>query len=277
MIRKIFLVDTFVAGPVTGAPTSVIFLRNPLEQSKMTALAAELETQETLFVLLNNQSFLMRFFSQTQEIPLSVHACLAGAHLIYELGLCPLDQEILLLTKEGQVIAKSDQSGEIALTTAAQLLTKLDQTRLDQFSDLLNLKAREVAWAALSPQKVIILALENSQFMESTDINFPALKKTGAQGLALTAQSPKSDCDYYLRCFLPLLGVNEEHVSGNIHRSLAPQWGRLLQKKSLTCRQLSRRGGRVYVELKNSAQIALRGLSTTVFKGDLMPLFTDFA
>jgi hypothetical protein len=63
---------------------------------------------------------------------------------------------------------------------------------------------------------------------------------------------------------------SEEHVSGNIHRSLAPQWGRLLQKKQLSCRQLSRRGGRVGLELLNPSQVAFYGRSTTVFKGDLI-------
>ncbi|MDR1084409.1 MAG: PhzF family phenazine biosynthesis protein [Deltaproteobacteria bacterium] len=269
MIRKIFLVDAFVDGPFTGSPTGVIFLRNPLERSYMISLASELETQETLFVLLNNQSFGLRFFSQTQEIPLSVHACLAGAHLIYELGLFPVAKDLLFLTQEGQIVANTDQTGAVTLTAASQLLTKLDQVRLDQFRTLLNYQPGQVAWAALSPQKVIILALEKPELIKATEVNHYELTKTQAAGLAVTAQSLKPDSDYFLRCFLPLLGVNEEHVSGNIHRSLAPQWGRLLQKKRLVCRQMSQRGGLVSLELLSPAQISFTGRATTVFKGDL--------
>jgi PhzF family phenazine biosynthesis protein len=273
MIRKIFLVDAFADGPFTGAPTSVAFLKNPLEKIKMSSLAAEMGSQETAFVLATNGSFLLRFFSQTQEVPLSIHACLAAAHLIYELGLFPPTRPLKFHTQEGEVAASLGASaGNMALTASSQLLTKLDQARLEQFRAYSGLGAKDVAWAAISPQKVAILSLEKPELVEKAEIDLAALAKAPVQGLALTAPSGTNDCVYYLRTFLPALGLNEEQVSGNIHRSLAPQWGRLLQKKTLVCRQLSPRRGLVSLDLLNPNQVAFYGQAKTFFKGDLAPL-----
>ncbi|MDR0549783.1 MAG: PhzF family phenazine biosynthesis protein [Deltaproteobacteria bacterium] len=273
MIRKIFLVDAFADGPFTGASTSVAFLKSPLEKYKMSSLAAELGSQETAFVLATNESYLLRFFSQTQEVPLSIHACLAAAHLIYELGLYPPSKPLKFHTQEGQVAATlSATVGNMTLTTSSQLLTKLDQARLEQFRALAGLGAKDVAWAALSPQKVAILSLEKSELVEKAEIDLAGLLKTPVQGLALTSPLTSADGDYCLRTFLPAIGVSEEEVSGNIHRSLAPQWGRLLQKKTLVCRQLSKRRGLVYLDLINPNQVTFNGQAKTFLKGELAQL-----
>ncbi|MDR1872406.1 MAG: PhzF family phenazine biosynthesis protein [Deltaproteobacteria bacterium] len=270
MIRKIFLVDSFVDGPFTGAPTSVVFLRSPLEKIKMARIAAEVGSQEAVFILWADESFLLRFFSQTQEIPLSIHACLAGAHLIYEIGLCPPAKPLRLHTQEGEVVASlAPESGLISLTASSQLLTKLDQTRLETFRALLSLEARDVAWGALTPQKVVILSVERPELIKSLEISLDGLLKAPALGLAVTSPAAGGDADFHLRTFLPALGVNEEHVSGSVHRSLAPQWSRLLQKKRLICRQLSPRGGLVFLDLVNPGQVSFSGLARTFFKGVL--------
>ncbi|MDR1608018.1 MAG: PhzF family phenazine biosynthesis protein [Deltaproteobacteria bacterium] len=271
MTQKVFLVDAFMDGPYSGAPTAVVFLNEPVEKLKMSSLASELGCQETVFLLDTHGGFLLRFFSLVQEVPLSIHSCLAAAHLIYELATRPPDNPIKFHTQEGEISASlaDDQKG-INLIAASQLLAKLDQARLEQFRDILGLKPNDVAWAALTPQKVIVLCLESLELLKNARVKLDELINAPVQGLAITSASPQSDCDYFIRAFLPILGIPEEQVSGNIHRSLAPQWGRLLQKKSLVCRQLSRRGGRVNLDLVNPNQVAFSGRTKTVLKAIIL-------
>jgi PhzF family phenazine biosynthesis protein len=269
MTQKIFLVDAFTDGPFSGAPTAVVFLKDPVEKIKMASLASEMGCQETIFILPTHDSFLLRFFSQTQEVPLSIHSCLAGAHLIYELALCQPGKPLKFHTQDGEVTATlADAHNTINLIASSQLLTKLDQDRLDLFRTFLSLGPSDVAWAAMSPQKVVILCLERPELVVNAEVKLWELLKAPAQGLAITATSQSEDCDFYLRAFLPILGIHEEQVSGNIHRSLAPQWGRLLQKKQLICRQLSRRGGLVSLDLVNANQVAFYGQAKTIMKAN---------
>ena len=81
-----------------------------------------------------------------------------------------------------------------------------------------------------------------------------------------TAPGDAHGVDFVSRFFAPTLGVLEDPVTGSAHCQLVPYWAAQLAKRSLTARQVSRRGGRLRCELDGErvrlaggARIYLRG------------------
>ena len=56
------------------------------------------------------------------------------------------------------------------------------------------------------------------------------------------------DCDFVSRYFGPKHGVAEDFVTGSAHCVLTPYWAGVLGKPRLFARQLSSRGGQLWVE-----------------------------
>ena len=52
-----------------------------------------------------------------------------------------------------------------------------------------------------------------------------------------------SDCDFVSRFFTPQSSILEDPVTGSAHCSLIPFWAKKLDKKRLSAKQLSDRGG----------------------------------
>jgi predicted PhzF superfamily epimerase YddE/YHI9 len=76
----------------------------------------------------------------------------------------------------------------------------------------------------------------------------------GVAGLskrALIVTAPGTDgVDFVSRFFTPRWGVIEDPVTGSAHCVLTPFWAKRLGKPVLVARQLSKRGGTLYVEDK---------------------------
>jgi predicted PhzF superfamily epimerase YddE/YHI9 len=84
---------------------------------------------------------------------------------------------------------------------------------------------------------------------------------------ALIATAPGTDCDFVSRFFAPRKGINEDPVTGRAHCTLIPFWAERLGKTSLHARQVSKRGGELFCELRGdrvkiSGRVALYAEST---------------
>jgi predicted PhzF superfamily epimerase YddE/YHI9 len=270
LVRKVLLVDALVDGPFSGAPTHVVFLEAALDKFKMVSLAHELGTGETVFALAHHKSFLLRFFNQLQEVPLGGHACHAVAHLIYELGLMPPAEPVFLLTQEGEITARLTPPSLITVNFPALSLAKMDQAALDLQGSILGLPAKDLAWGAMTPTRQAILAVDPKVPLKKLEPDRERLKKSGASSLAATVIDPQAG-EYSLRCFSANPQHPEQQVSVNIHRSLAPHLGRLLQKRRLIARQLSSRGSRVQLDVGAPGQVGIAGTSRTILRADLVP------
>jgi PhzF family phenazine biosynthesis protein len=73
-----------------------------------------------------------------------------------------------------------------------------------------------------------------------------ALKEIGH--FAAIATAPGRDVDFVSRFFAPASGVDEDPVTGSAHCTLVPYWSRRLGKKELRARQVSARGGELYLK-----------------------------
>jgi predicted PhzF superfamily epimerase YddE/YHI9 len=65
---------------------------------------------------------------------------------------------------------------------------------------------------------------------------------------AVIVTAPGDSVDFVSRFFAPAQGIPEDPVTGSAHCTLTPYWAERLQKKSLSARQISRRGGELTCE-----------------------------
>jgi PhzF family phenazine biosynthesis protein len=65
---------------------------------------------------------------------------------------------------------------------------------------------------------------------------------------AVIVTAPGGDCDFVSRFFAPARGVNEDPVTGSAHCTLTPYWSSRLSKTKMHARQVSPRGGELWVE-----------------------------
>ena len=86
-----------------------------------------------------------------------------------------------------------------------------------------------------------------------------AVTALACRGVIATA--PGDEADFVLRFFAPDAGIPEDPVTGSAYCTAAPYWSKVLDKRSLYARQLSRRGGEVFCEdLGDRVRIAGRAV-----------------
>jgi len=76
-----------------------------------------------------------------------------------------------------------------------------------------------------------------------TSPDFSLLSKLDRRGVVITA--PSTQYDFVNRFFAPKHGINEDPVTGSAFTELIPYWAQKLNKRQLTAKQVSRRGGEV--------------------------------
>ena len=87
-----------------------------------------------------------------------------------------------------------------------------------------------------------------------------------ARGIIVTASG--SDVDFVSRFFAPQSGVDEDPVTGSAHTTLIPYWAERLSKKTMTAKQLSKRGGYLKCELEDN-RVKISGQAKLYLKGEI--------
>jgi PhzF family phenazine biosynthesis protein len=120
----------------------------------------------------------------------------------------------------------------------------------------------------------IMVVLETEETVKHLRPDFEALKKVEAEagmpdnsfGVIITA--PGSDCDFVSRYFAPNAGINEDPVTGRSHCLLIPYWARRLGRSEMTARQLSQRGGQLWVA-DSGARVKIGGRVKLYLSGEI--------
>ena len=82
---------------------------------------------------------------------------------------------------------------------------------------------------------------ENQETISALSPDMNVLCRVRARGVI--ASGPGRDVDFVSRFFAPRSGIPEDPVTGSAHTTLIPYGSQRLGKKTLTARQISRRGG----------------------------------
>jgi predicted PhzF superfamily epimerase YddE/YHI9 len=259
---KIYQVDAFTDKPFTGNPAGVCVLPGPKDDAWMQNVAAEMNLSETAFLREQADGFRLRWFTPAVEVELCGHATLASAHTLWETGRLDRNEPARFHTLSGLLTAEHrgdgieldfpvtpDEAAEAPAGLGEILGAKVVNFRSSRFDHLIELESEAVV-RGLRP-------------------DFTRLKSLPVRGIMVTSRAASPEFDFVSRFFGPVVGIDEDPVTGSAHCCLGPYWSKRLGKTEMLAYQASARGGVVGVTIAGD-RVRLRGKAVTVMVAELV-------
>ena len=254
---RYFHIDAFTHQRFSGNPAAVVPLDQWLDDALLQSMAAEHALSETAFLVPEKTGYHLRWFTPATEVDLCGHATLAAAHLVFT-ELKPKSDVVVFSTRSGSLTVR--RSGELMVmdfpampaqpaAIPAGLIEGLGRT------PKAVLKARDYLCVFESEEEVQNLIPRQDQ-----------LARVDSLGVIATAAGHSAD--FVSRFFAPKAGIPEDPVTGSAHCTLVPYWSKILGKKELIARQVSRRGGDIYCTDRGD-RVLLAGYAVTYMEGQV--------
>jgi predicted PhzF superfamily epimerase YddE/YHI9 len=257
-------VDAFSNVAFGGNPAGVCLLDEPLDDDAMQSIAFELGIAETAYLTPTEDpvTFGLRWFSPATEIDLCGHATLASAHVLRERGAVDGSVPLTFHTRSGPLRAAFD--GDLI-----ELDFPTDPIVPGPVPDPLKEQWPDAVVTSGSTAFFTFVVVASAAAVAGYVPDLAAIAATGAKALLLTAAAdPGSGADYVLRVFGPNVGIDEDPATGSAQCVAGPYWASELARESLVARQLSARGGTLYVR-PDGDRVRIGGHATTVLRGEL--------
>jgi len=261
MTQMIIQVDSFTSKPFAGNPAGVCYLDGPAEADWMQKVAAEMNLSETAFFYRADDGFHLRWFTPTVEVSLCGHATLASAHVLFADRHVPPDKVITFITASGKLSARL-VDGWVELDFPGYPPEEIPVP--EGLEESLGITLRFCAMA----RDTLLVVAESEQAIRTARPDFGKLKKLPYHGVIITSQST-GEFDFVSRFFAPVIGIDEDPVTGFAHCILAPFWSKKLGEKSLVGFQASRRGGVVKTAVRDD-RVLLSGQAVITMRGELI-------
>jgi len=255
----IYQVDAFTSKIFSGNPAAVCILDHWIDDALMQSIANENNLSETAFAVPAQDRYEIRWFTPEVEVELCGHATLATAHVLFNhMGHSPdrIDFDTVL-------------SGRLSVEKSGELLTldfPTDTLEEMVVPEVIVTALRKAPLKALKGKTDFMFIYANQSEIEEMEPDFGLLAQMGGRGVIVTAMG--NDADFVSRFFAPQTGINEDPVTGSAHTSLIPYWSRVLGRKKLNARQLSRRGGDLVCEDKGD-RVRISGHAVTYLVGEI--------
>lgn len=266
MKTPFYLIDTFTSTKFKGNPTSVCYLNDCINKELMLSIAQEVGVPVTAFVLpLNANTYGIRYFTITGEIPACGHATLASAEVMFKRT--KNNDEISFKTIEEVIIDCNKKENIIYMTYPKYEM--IDYNVSNKTLDTLGIKNYS-SIGFCKELETLFIEIDNAKILREIKPNYNLLKESNNEikEVVITSISDIKEYDFLLRSFCPWIGINEDPVTGSVHSVLARFWETKLNKISLVAYQASKRGGEVYVT-SSETKIELGGKSIMVLEGRL--------
>ncbi|AJY73338.1 PhzF family phenazine biosynthesis protein [Paenibacillus beijingensis] len=260
----IYLVDAFTKHKFKGNPAAVCLLEEPVESSRMQAVAAEMNQSETAFIVPpdSGNGLTLRWFTPAQEVELCGHATLAAAHILWETGRLRGSEPATFQTLSGTLHAELGEDGTITLDFPSEPVRETSSP--EELIQGLGLIPRYTGRNRMD----YLIEVDSARTVRGLRPDWSMLSGLDGRGVIVTSRSDDAAYDFVSRAFYPNLGINEDPVTGSAHCALAPYWGKRLRKSRMHGYQESQRGGEVLVELQGD-RVLLGGRAVTVLCGEL--------
>jgi PhzF family phenazine biosynthesis protein len=235
---KYYVVDAFAEKVFEGNPAGVCVMEQWLTDELMQKIAIENNLSETAFTVREEAGYHLRWFTPGGEIDLCGHATLATGYIIMR-----------FVEPQAQWVHFDTLSGRLTVTRKGDLY-EMDFPVIEPQPYALTDKM--AAALGVTPLEVykgrdLIFLLESEVAVKALEPNLEQIKQF-PEGLAAFVTAPSQEFDFVARAFWPKLGVNEDPVTGSMYCSLLPYWTKKLHKTKMTARQVSKRGGTVFLE-----------------------------
>ncbi len=252
----VYQVDAFRTEPFLGNPAGVCLLSSAPSDEWMQGIAREMNLSETAFVTaLPDGEFSLRWFTPNSEVKLCGHATLASSHVLWERGLLNATSPARFQTLSGLLIAQKN-GPEITLDFPAKPAVEAEPA-----PGLLNALGAEATFVGRSDSDYLV-QIESPETLRHLRPNFAALLEVPVRGTIVTCKSDDAQFDFLSRFFAPVVGIDEDPVTGSAHCTLVPFWSAKLGRTKFVACQVSPRGGVLSLELKGD-RVSLSGKAVT--------------
>jgi predicted PhzF superfamily epimerase YddE/YHI9 len=238
---RLYQVDAFARRPFAGNPAAVCLLPRWPGDDLLRDVAAENAVPETAFLVpASGGDYDIRWFTPEVEVDLCGHATLASGWVVLE-RLGPGRGAVAFRSREAGLLGVERDGERLALDFPSRPARPAGPP--PALVAALGGEPRE-CWKA----RDYVAVLSSEAEVRSLRPDLAAVRALDAQGLIVTA--PGEACDFVSRYFAPQAGIDEDPVTGSAHCTLAPLWAERLGRRELAARQVSRRGGELWCELR---------------------------
>jgi len=240
MKQKIYQIDAFTSKLFGGNPAAVCILESWLETDVMQQIAAENNLAETAFAVKNTNHYELRWFTPEIEVDLCGHATLATAFVIFNYHGYKENTLRFISPRSGELLVQKSESGLLTMDFPTDDVTLVsEQTNITKAIGKQPLETYK-------GKTDYMLIYKSQAEIEAIKPNFHLLNELDCRGVIITAKG--NEVDFVSRFFAPQCGIPEDPVTGSAHTTLTPYWSEKLNKKTLTAKQLSERGGDIQCE-----------------------------
>lgn len=258
MGMKQYIVDAFTDKPFSGNPAAVCVMDKWPSDEFMAKLAMENNLSETAYIVKEEQSYHLRWFTPGSEVELCGHATLASSFVIFT-----------FFEQESSVISFHTLSGKLTVRKKGTLyemdFPTYEQKEISVTDDMEAAFGIRPVKAVLGPDLVCIYNSEEEIRRMAPDQ--AKLMQLPGRGQNVTAKGKEVDC--VSRSFFPKLLVTEDPVCGSAHCQIADFWASELGKKEIKAYQASKRGGYLTCEKKDNGRMAISGEAVLVSISEL--------
>lgn len=256
---RYYVIDAFTDHIFSGNQAGVCLCDTWPEDALMQSIAREGNLSDTAFAVLQGDHWGLRWFTPTMEIDLCGHATLATAYVL-----------MMMEHPEQTVVRFISPSGLLTVTRQDDRL-EMDFPMRTQgpvaITDTMRAAAVDANIVEAFGGYNLMLRLESAEAVRTLKPDFQAIRQLDAyHGVIVTA--PGDDCDFVSRFFAPIIGIDEDPVTGSTHTSLVPYWAERLGKRAFVARQLSARGGTLWCR-DEGERIAIAGQAQLYLTGTL--------
>lgn len=257
---KLYQVDAFTNKLFGGNPAAVVPLDKWIPEKLMQQLAMENNLSETAYFVPSKKKgvdYDIRWFTPGVEINLCGHATLASAFVIFN-----------ILKARKKSIVFSCKSGLLFVERKKDII-EMDfpswkPERLNDYPAELQKALGVNDIVGVYKKRDLLVELNNEDDVKNANPDFTLLKTIGEK-IIITA--PGKKVDFVSRFFAPAEGVDEDPVTGSAHSQLIPFWSEKLGKTKMKAKQLSKRGGDLWVEQKGD-RVIMAGQCVFYMKGE---------
>lgn len=248
-----------------GNPAAVFILKTWLSDELMQAIAAEFNLSETVFSVWEGEHYRIRWFTPTTEVALCGHATVATSHVLHQhldYGQKSGQKSIRFMSLSGALTTHYER-GLHTLDFPANPPTPCDAPA--NLQEILGCNFLETHAAG----KKLVVQLTSEEQVKALRPDFFNIAKLPFNGVCVTAfanQAHNPDLDFVCRYFAPVMGINEDPVTGSAYTVLGPYYAAKTGKTAFRARQLSLRGGLVGLQVPGE-RVLISGKAHTVMQG----------
>lgn len=255
---KIYQVDAFTDKLFGGNPAAVCPLDNWLPDETLQNIAAENNLAETAFFTRTGKDFHIRWFTPKAEVDLCGHATLATAFILF--NILNETQKILNFQSRSGILRVTKNNEWLTLDFPADNIVPIEIT--EDLKACFNKIPQEIYKGVMD----YLFVYTAQKDVETVLPHLERISKFGSRGIIITAKG--NEVDFVSRYFAPGVGISEDPVTGSAHTTLMPYWTKRLNRKELTAKQLSERGGFLKCKLNND-RVEISGQAALYLTGEI--------